>query len=559
MGRVWKEVQIIGHESSSAIYGEDSFKRLILVLWATFVTLSLLAAIIFFCADAATKDSNKPSAANDHSSACAAAGCGGGCGSALLSLKQSLTDPEGFLSNWNYSDSNPCSWNGVTCNFLKVISISIPKSKLHGSLPSSLGSLSQLRHVNFRSNNLFGSIPTELFQALKLQSLVLYDNSFSGYVPNEIGNLRYIQTLDLSQNFFNGSFPNAIFSCKRLQFLDLSENNFTGSLPNNGFVGFDLDELLKASAFVLGKSGIGIVYKVVFEDGLTLAVRRLEEGGSQRLKEFQNEVETIGKMRHPNVVTLRAYYWSIDEKLLIYDFVPNGSLASAIHGKAGLVTFTPLSWSMRLKIMKGIAKGLVYLHEFSPKKFVHGDLKPSNILLGQNMEPCISDFGLGRLANIAGLGRPMTVQSNRVAAEKPHEKHKRASSSSEVGASTTTISSTLGNGYRAPESLKVMKPSQKWDVYSYGVILLEMITGRLPLVQVNNFEMDLVQWIQFSIEEKKPFKDVLDPYLAQDADREDEIVSVLKMAMACVHGSPEKRPAMRHVLEGLHRLSVSYD
>lgn len=97
-------------------------------------------------------------------------------------------------------------------------------------------------------------------------------------------------------------------------------------------VGFDLDELLKASAFVLGKSGIGIVYKVVLEDGTTLAVRRLGEGGSQRFKEFQTEVEAIGKLRHPNVVTLRAYYWSVDEKLLIYDYVPNGSLATALHG-----------------------------------------------------------------------------------------------------------------------------------------------------------------------------------------------------------------------------------
>ena len=96
---------------------------------------------------------------------------------------------------------------------------------------------------------------------------------------------------------------------------------------------FDLDELLKASAFVLGKSGIGIMYKVVLEDGLALAVRRLGEGGSQRFKEFQTEVEAIGKLRHPNIATLRAYYWSVDEKLLIYDYVPNGSLATAIHGK----------------------------------------------------------------------------------------------------------------------------------------------------------------------------------------------------------------------------------
>jgi len=103
-------------------------------------------------------------------------------------------------------------------------------------------------------------------------------------------------------------------------------------VPLDKNLGFDLDELLKASAFVLGKSGIGIVYKVVLGDGLTLAVRRLGEGGSQRFKEFQTEVEAIGKVRHQNIVTLRAYYWSIDEKLLIYDYIPNGNLSTALHG-----------------------------------------------------------------------------------------------------------------------------------------------------------------------------------------------------------------------------------
>ena len=104
-------------------------------------------------------------------------------------------------------------------------------------------------------------------------------------------------------------------------------------VPLDTQVAFDLDELLKASAFVLGKSGIGIVYKVVLEDGHVLAVRRLGEGGSQRFKEFQTEVEAIGKLKHPNIVTLRAYYWSVDEKLLIYDYIPNGNLTAAIHGK----------------------------------------------------------------------------------------------------------------------------------------------------------------------------------------------------------------------------------
>lgn len=267
------------------------------------------------------------------------------------------------------------------------------------------------------------------------------------------------------------------------------------------------------------------------------------------MKEFQTEVEAIGKLRHPSIVTIRAYYWSVDEKLLIYDYIPNGNLATTIHGKAGMVSFTPLPWSVRLKIIKGIAKGLVYLHEYSPKKYVHGNLKPSNILLGANMEPKISDFGLGRLANIAG-GTP-TLQSSRVASEKCLQRQP-SNSPSEVA--TVNSAASFGCYYQAPEALQVVKPSQKWDVYSYGVILLEMITGRLPVVQVGNAEMDLVSWIQLCIEEKKPLGDVLDPYLADDADKEDEIIAVLKIAMACIQSSPERRPTMRHISDALERL-----
>ncbi|MQL97515.1 hypothetical protein Taro_030209 [Colocasia esculenta] len=311
-------------------------------------------------------------------------------------------------------------------------------------------------------------------------------------------------------------------------------------------VNFDLDELLKASAFVLGKSGIGIVYKVVLEDGLTLAVRRLGEGGSQRFKEFQTEVEAIGKVRHPNIACLKAYYWSIDEKLLIYEYIPNGNLSTAIHGKAGMASFSPLPWHVRLKIMKGIARGMAYLHEFSPKKYVHGDLKPNNILLGANMEPFVADFGLGRLANIA-VGTP-TPHSNRMGTEKP------SSQSSDVALSPIL---TSGLCYQAPESLKTLKPSQKWDVYSYGVILLEIITGRSPMILLSTSEMDLVRWVQVCIEEKKPLSEVLDPYLVRESDNEDEIIGALKIALACVQTNPERRPSMRHVLDTLDRVTAT--
>lgn len=312
---------------------------------------------------------------------------------------------------------------------------------------------------------------------------------------------------------------------------------------------FDLDQLLKASAFLLGKSGAGIVYKVVLEDGRALAVRRLgEDGGSQRFREFQADVEAIGKVRHPNIVTLRAYCWSVDEKLLIYDYISNGDLATAIHGKAGTVPFRPLSWPVRLRIMKGIAKGLAYLHEFSPKRYVHGNLKPSNILLGQNMEPHVSDFGLCRLLNIDRGSQSYDLEQ--MTSGTP-----QSNSPLEFLPISPTV--TGGSSYQSPEVSKVTKPSQKWDIYSYGVILLEMISGKFPVIKMGSLEIDLVQWVQISIEERKPLYHVLDPFMAHDLDEEEEIIAVVKIALACAQKSPERRPSMRYVCDNLERLAPS--
>ncbi|XP_042473049.1 receptor protein kinase-like protein ZAR1 [Zingiber officinale] len=648
-------------------------------------------------------------------------------GVALLSFKSSVReDPGGSMASWNASTADPCAWNGVTCREGKVVALALPKSRLLGSLPSSLGDLPALRHINLRNNRLRGRLPPGLFSAAGLQSLVLSGNFLTGAVPPQVSAL---QIFDLSDNSLDGTIPASIAHCKRLRVLDLSHNNFSGALPvgfgtnltamerltlsynrlngsipsdlgnlssltgtldlshndfsgpipaslgnlperiyvdlafnnlsgpipqngaflNRGptaFIGnpnlcgpplknhpcpppsasppqfpsfpsdrlpvpdrnsssglskrsviaiavgdalaigliamlfffcyrraisskneaqtenkkgglccgkdgsevsaenveqfdlipldkqvrFDLDELLKGSAFVLGKSAIGMVYKVVLDDGLTLAVRRLGDGGSQRFKDFQTEVQSIGKVRHPNIVQLRAYYWSADEKLLIYDFIPNGNLAGAIHGSSSELNFAPLPWIVRLKIMKGVARGLAFLHEFSPKKYVHGDLRPGNILLGLDMDPYISDFGLGHLANMAG----------------------KASEPSIASSSPVWIDKLF---YQAPEALKYLRPSQKWDVYSYGVMLLELISGRPPSVVMDTSDMDLVRFVQVSIEEKRSLLDVIDPYLTRELEREGDITAALKVALACVQFNPENRPSMRHVLDSLESLA----
>ncbi|KAG0458049.1 hypothetical protein HPP92_023206 [Vanilla planifolia] len=169
---------------------------------------------------------------------------------------------------------------------------------------------------------------------------------------------------------------------------------------------FELDELLRASAYVLGKGGLGIVYKVVLGNGVPVAVRRLGEGGGQRYKEFAAEVQAIAKARHPNVVRLRAYYWAQDEKLLISDFISNGNLSNALRGRS---TQLNLTWSIRLRIARGMARGLAYLHDCSTRKFIHGDIKPSNILLDSDYNSYISDLGLNRLVSIASTNSSAVI------------------------------------------------------------------------------------------------------------------------------------------------------
>ncbi|CAK8542020.1 unnamed protein product [Lathyrus sativus] len=303
---------------------------------------------------------------------------------------------------------------------------------------------------------------------------------------------------------------------------------------------FELDELLRASAYVLGKSGLGIVYKVVLGNGIPVAVRRLGEGGEQRYKEFAAEVQAIGKVKHPNIVKLRAYYWAHDEKLLISDFISNGNLANALRGRNGQPS-PNLSWSIRLRIVKGTARGLAYLHECSPRKFVHGDLKPSNILLDADFQPLISDFGLNRLISITG-NNPST--GGFMGGALPYLKSSQ----------TERI-----NNYKAPEArVPGCRPTQKWDVYSFGVVLLELLTGKSPdsspgastSVEVP----DLVRWVKKGFEQESPLSEMVDPSLLQEIHAKKEVLAVFHVALSCTEGDPEVRPRMKTVSDNLERI-----
>ncbi|XP_039059831.1 receptor protein kinase-like protein ZAR1 [Hibiscus syriacus] len=306
---------------------------------------------------------------------------------------------------------------------------------------------------------------------------------------------------------------------------------------------FELDELLRASAYVLGKSGLGIVYKVVLGNGVPVAVRRLGEGGSdqQRYKEFAAEVQAIGKVKHPNVVKLRAYYWAPHEKLLVTDFISNGNLANAIKGRNGQPSAN-LTWSIRLKIAKGSARGLAYLHECSPRKFVHGDVKPSSILLDNEFQPYISDFGLNKLITLTSTG---PSSSGGVIGGLPYK----------------SFQSEQNNNYRAPEARVTSgRPTQKWDVYSFGVVLLELLTGKSPELSPTTSTSteipDLVRRVRKGFEEENPLSDMVDPMVLQEVHAKKEVLAVFHLALACTEADPDIRPTMKTVSENLERIGT---
>ncbi|XP_044472203.1 probable LRR receptor-like serine/threonine-protein kinase At4g30520 isoform X2 [Mangifera indica] len=479
---------------------------------------------------------------------------------ALVSIKNGLNDPHGVLNNWDEDSVDPCSWAMITCSSENlVIGLGAPSQSLSGSLSGTIGNLTNLRQVLLQNNNISGEIPPELGALPKLQTLDLSNNRLSGVIPSSLGQLNSLQYLRLNNNSLTGPFPVSLAKITQLAFLDLSYNNLSGPVPkfpartfnvvgnplicgssstdvcsgspNSVPLSFSLNappgqhnskklviglgvslsvvclilialallwhrkrqrnlnilnigdkpeeglislgnlrnftfrELQLAtdnfsSKNILGAGGFGNVYRGKLGDGTTLAVKRLKDvAGTFGESQFRTELEMISLAVHRNLLRLIGYCATPNERLLVYPYMSNGSVASRLRAKPAL------DWNTRKRIAIGAARGLLYLHEQCDPKIIHRDVKAANVLLDDFYEAVVGDFGLAKLLD---------------------------HSDSHV---TTAVRGTVG--HIAPEYLSTGQSSEKTDVFGFGILLLELITGMraLEFGKTINQKGAMLEWV----------------------------------------------------------------
>ncbi|XP_031745272.1 probable receptor-like protein kinase At1g80640 isoform X2 [Cucumis sativus] len=265
---------------------------------------------------------------------------------------------------------------------------------------------------------------------------------------------------------------------------------------------------------VLGEGGSGHVYKACFNDKLLAAVKRIDNGGLDAEREFENEVNWLSKIRHQNVIKLLGHCIHGETRFLVYEMMQNGSLESQLHGPSH---GSALTWHIRMKIAVDVARGLEYLHEHRNPPVVHRDLKSSNILLDSDFNAKLSDFGL-------------TVN---------------------LGAQNKNIKLSGTLGYVAPEYLLDGKLTDKSDVYAFGVVLLELLTGKMPVEKMGPTQsQSLVSWAIPQLSDRSKLPKIVDPVIRDTMDLK-HLYQVAAVAVLCVQSEPSYRPLVTDVLHSL--------
>ncbi|GFP86741.1 receptor-like protein kinase 5 [Phtheirospermum japonicum] len=469
------------------------------------------------------------------------------------------------------------------------------KNQLSGFIPRRVEAL-KLQALDLSNNTLTGTIPEDFGKLTSLTGLDLSQNAFSGQIPPEIGHLR-LSSLNLSSNRLSGRIPdeydNAAFDgsflnnpglCSNIPSLRLVScrlatttrktkrvsSNFIAVVSSLAAVAFlvgflyaiyvrrsykkrnhvsdsstwkltsfqrlNFTETNILSSLVddnqIGKGGSGRVYRVPINHRSTkyVAVKRIWDNVKfdQKLeKEFLAEVRILGTIRHSNIVKLLCCISSERSKLLVYEYMENHSLDKWLHGKKkpqnipGSVYNVVLDWPKRLQIAIGAAQGLCYMHHDCSPPIIHRDVKSSNILLDSEFNAKVADFGLAKI--LVKHGEP------------------------------NTMSVVAGSfGYMAPEYAQTRRVNEKIDVYSFGVILLELVTGREA--HYGDETSSVAQWTWRYVQEGKPIVDALDEDI-KETDYLEEINTVLKLGLICTSNFPSSRPSMNDVLQILLRCS----
>ncbi|KAL6646430.1 hypothetical protein ACP70R_018038 [Stipagrostis hirtigluma subsp. patula] len=430
----------------------------------------------------------------------------------------------------------------------KLTQLDLADNRLTGTIPPELGELPVLNYLDLSNNMLTGDVPVQL-ENLKLSMFNLSNNRLTGALPPLFSGAMYEDSFLGNPALCRGTCPSgqgAITSRRGLvgsvasiltvagailllgvAWFSYKHRNQRGGATEDGSsrprwaltsfhkVEFDEEDILCCldEDNVVGMGAAGKVYKAVLADGGVAAVKKLWGGGGGKATDdavkkdtFVAEVATLGRIRHKNIVKLWCCLRSGDCRLLVYEYMPNGSLGDLLHGGKGGVL---LDWPARHRVMVDAAEGLAYLHHDCAPPIVHRDVKSNNILLDAELGAKVADFGVARV----------------------------------VGGAMTAIAGSCG--YIAPEYSYTLRVTEKSDVYSFGVVMLELVTGKRP-VGPELGEKDLVGWVRGGIE-RDGVDSVLDPRLAGASG--DDMRRALDVALLCTSSLPINRPSMRAVVK----------
>ncbi|VVA28306.1 PREDICTED: MDIS1-interacting receptor like [Prunus dulcis] len=496
-------------------------------------------------------------------------------------------------------------WGPIPSEFGSLTDIEyldLSTNKFNESIPGTLGNLLKLNYLNLRNNKFSQEIPFQLGKLVHLSQLDLSHNSLGGKIPSELmSSMQSLEKLNLSYNNLTGLIPTTFDEMHGLYDIDISYNQLQGPIPNNkafqnalmegnnglcgnvgglkpcnnsvehkhtsrkafliifpilgtlllAFLAFVLigrrrsrrkqeqeieqmhesffsitnfdgrkmyGEIMEATngfdvVHCIGKGGQGSVYKAKLPSGSIVAVKKFHrtlDGEEASRKEFFNEIRALTQIRHRNIVKFLGFCSSSHHSFLAYEYLEKGNLAAILSNEHEA---KKLDWSTRVRIVKGVAHALCYMHHDCAPPIVHRDITSSNILLHCDYEPCVSDFGTAKLLN--------PDSSN-----------------------WTALVGTYG--YVAPELAYTMKVTEKCDVYSFGVLALEVIIGKQLGNFVSSFSFPSTTYANIFL------KDVLDQSLPPPTPQlQDELITIARLSIACRHSHPQSRPTMHMVSQAL--------